>query len=64
MPHIQITLLQGRTPEQKRKIVERITQTMVEEAGTAREGVSVAFVEVSQADYASAGVLVLDKNKK
>ena len=63
MPHVQITLLQGRTPEQKRKIVERITQVMVEEAGTRKEGVTVSFIEVSQADYASAGVLVLDRPK-
>lgn len=64
MPHIQITLLEGRTPEQKRKIVERITNTMVEEAGTNREGVVITFVEVSSADYASAGTLVLDRQKK
>jgi len=63
MPHIQITMLEGRTPEQKRKIVERITNTMVEETGTAREGVSVAFVEVSQASFARGGVLVLDRDK-
>jgi 4-oxalocrotonate tautomerase len=64
MPHIQITLLEGRTPEQKRRIVERITNVLVEEAGTKAEGVSVAFLEVSPADYASAGVLVLDRQKK
>ena len=64
MPHDQITMLEGRTPEQKRRIVERITDTLVEEAGTSREGVSVAFLEVSPADFASAGVLVLDRQKK
>ena len=64
MPHIQITLLEGRTPEQKRRIVERITNVLVEEAGTQAESVSLAFVEVSPADYARAGVLVLDKQKK
>ena len=63
MPHIEITLLEGRTPEQKRRIVKRITETLVEEAGTTPEGVSVAFVEVSPADFARAGVLMLDKNK-
>ena len=63
MPHIQITLLEGRTPEQKRQIVERITETMVEVAGTTREAVSVAFIEVSPADFARAGVLALDKGK-
>ncbi len=64
MPHIQITMLEGRTPEQKRKIAERITTTMVEETGTAREGVSVAFVEVSKASFARGGVLVLDRDAK
>ncbi|HWP84153.1 MAG TPA: 2-hydroxymuconate tautomerase [Terriglobia bacterium] len=63
MPHIQITLLEGRTPEQKRRIVERLTQVMVEESGTKKESVTVSFLEVSQADYASGGVLVLDRNK-
>ncbi len=64
MPHVQITLLEGRTPEQKRKIVERVTETMVEEAGTLREGVSVVFVEVSTASFARGGVLALDKQQK
>ncbi|MGH9786898.1 MAG: 2-hydroxymuconate tautomerase [Terriglobia bacterium] len=63
MPHIQITMLEGRSPEQKRKVAERITQTMVEEIGTTREAVTVAFVEVSPANYAAAGVLVLDRKK-
>ena len=63
MPHIQITMLEGRTPEQKRKVAERITQLMVEEIGTTREAVTVAFVEVSPASIARAGVLMLDRQK-
>ena len=63
MPHVQITLLEGRTPEQKRKIVERVTATLVEEAGTSREHVTVAFVEVTSASYAIGGMLVLDRQK-
>ena len=61
MPHIQITLLEGRTPEQKRKVVERITTTMVEEIGTKREAVTVTFLDVPPSNYASGGVLVLDR---
>ena len=61
MPCIQITLLQGRSPEQKRKVAERVTQVVAEELGTKKEGVVITFLEVSQADYASGGVLVLDK---
>ena len=63
MPHIQITMLEGRSPEQKRKVAERVTQAVVEEIGTAREAVTIAFVEVSPANYAQAGVLVLDRKK-
>ena len=33
MPLVQVTMLQGRTADQKRKIAERITDLMVEEAG-------------------------------
>ncbi len=63
MPLIQVTLLEGRTPEQKRKIVERITTTMVEEIGTKREAVTVTFVDVPPTNYATGGVLVLDRGK-
>ena len=63
MPSVQITMLQGRTPEQKRKVAEKVTQVLVEELGTKKEAVVVTFLEVSQADYASGGVLALDKSK-
>ncbi len=61
MPAIQITLLQGRSIEQKRRIARRVTDVMVEEAGTKAEAVVITFVEVSQESYASGGVLVADK---
>ena len=61
MPLIQITMLQGRTADQKRKIAQRITDTMVEEAGARREAIIVAFLEVSKESYASGGVLLVDK---
>lgn len=61
MPVVQVTLLQGRSAEQKRKLASRITDAMVEEAGARREGVVVTFVEVSRESYASGGVLMADK---
>jgi len=63
MPMIQITMLAGRTADQKRKIVKRITDVMVEEAGARREGIVVAFHEVSKESYASGGELMIDKSK-
>lgn len=61
MPVIQITLLKGRTIEQKRKVAQRVTDAIVEEAGAKRESVTVTFVEVSREDYASGGTLLADK---
>jgi 4-oxalocrotonate tautomerase family enzyme len=54
-------MIQGRTADQKRKIAQRITDTMVEEAGARREAVAVTFLEVSNESYASGGVLLVDK---
>jgi 4-oxalocrotonate tautomerase len=54
-------MLQGRTVDQKRKIAQRVTDAMVEEAGARREAVVVTFVEVSRESYASGGVLMADK---
>lgn len=63
MPLVQITLLTGRTTDQKRKLAQRITDAMVEEAGARREAIVVAFHEVSTESYASGGVLMADKGK-
>ncbi len=61
MPLVQITMLSGRTVEQKRIVAQRITDVMVEEAGAKREAVVVTFNEVSKESYASGGVLMADK---
>ncbi|MGO8983630.1 MAG: 2-hydroxymuconate tautomerase [Terriglobales bacterium] len=61
MPLVQVTMLQGRTADQKRKIASRITDAMVEEAGARREAIVVIFVELSKESYASGGVLMADK---
>ncbi len=61
---VQITMLQGRTADQKRKIAKRITDALVEEAGARREAIVMAFHEVSKESYASGGELIIDKTSK
>ncbi len=61
MPLVQITMLQGRTADQKRKIAKRITDVLVEEAGAKREGITIH--EVSSESYATGGELMVDKIK-
>ncbi len=64
MPHVQITMLEGRTTEQKRRVVERITLVLQEEIGTAPEGISIAMIEVPRDSYARGGVLMQDRQKQ
>ena len=61
MPLVQVTMLKGRTIEQKRKLAARITDAMVEEAKAAKDAVVVTFIEVTREDYAHAGILLADK---
>jgi 4-oxalocrotonate tautomerase len=63
MPLVQVTMLAGRSTDQKRKLAQRITDVMVEEAAARREAVVVTFNEVSKESYASGGILVADKGK-
>jgi 4-oxalocrotonate tautomerase len=63
MPLVQVTMLEGRTADQKRKLAQRITDAMVEEAGARREAIVVAFHEVSKESYASGRILMADKVK-
>ena len=63
MPIGQMTMLQRPTADQKRKIAQRITDAMVEEAGARREAIVVTFLEVSKESYASGGELMADKQK-
>jgi 4-oxalocrotonate tautomerase len=63
MPLVQVTMLTGRTADQKRKLAKRITDAMEEEAGARRDAIVVVFHEVSKESYASGGVLVTDKGK-
>jgi 4-oxalocrotonate tautomerase len=61
MPSIQIIMLKGRTTEQKRRLVARITDAIAEEAKTPKEGVVVTIIEVEREDYARGGVLMADR---
>jgi 4-oxalocrotonate tautomerase len=63
MPHVQITWVEGRTPEQKRKIAEKVTQTLIEEGRAKRENIHVSFHDVPATDYAEGGVLVVDQKR-
>ena len=61
MAHVQITLLDGRTTEQKRRAAKRITEVMQEELHVNPEKLTIAFVEVPRDSYARNGTLIYDR---
>lgn len=61
MPHIQVTLVEGRTTEQKRKAAKRVTEVVCEEFNCPPSAVSIAFVDVPKDSFAHGGTLVADK---
>ena len=61
MAHVQIAMLEGRTIEQKRRAVKRITDVMKEELNVNPEKLTIAFVEVPRHNYARNGTLISDR---
>jgi 4-oxalocrotonate tautomerase len=61
MAHVQITLLEGRSIEQKRRAVKRITDALEDELKVKPEKLTIAFVEVPRHSYARDGVLIADR---
>ena len=55
MPIIQVNMLEGRTTEQKRKLVSGITTAVIDALGVHSEQVRVMIHEMSKDDYAIGG---------
>jgi len=60
MPIIRIDIIEGRTLEQKRKIVQEITQTMVQVAGAKPEDVRIIIIDHPMENLATGGGLLSD----
>jgi 4-oxalocrotonate tautomerase len=56
MPFVEVTLIAGRTKEQKRKLFEAITAAVVEHADVKPEAVRVVLREVPAEHWAVGGV--------
>ena len=60
MPFAQIHILEGRTEEQKRAVIEKVTQALVEAVGAPKENVRVWIHDVPKANWGIAGVTAKD----
>ena len=56
MPFIQVTMLEGRTVEQKHALMAALTQAAVDSIGAKPESIRVALYEVNGDEWSTAGV--------
>lgn len=61
MPIVQIELLEGRTYEQKKAMVEKITEVLMETVGAKRESISIIIRDMEKENYAHAGQLASER---
>jgi 4-oxalocrotonate tautomerase len=61
MPFVQVDMLEGRTLEQKREMVKKITEAITQTANCPAEAVSIVVREVPKQNIAKAGILMSDK---
>lgn len=64
MPFITIKLLEGRTQEQKRKLMEGITHLCMETIDVPKEKVFIFFEDLKKDSYAPQGEFVSDREAK
>ena len=57
MPTYHVEMLEGRTLEQKKKLVEEITRVSVEVLGGSADAVHVIVTEVKRENWATGGKL-------
>jgi 4-oxalocrotonate tautomerase len=63
MPIIQVHLLEGRSGEQKKKLVSEMTGAVCSSLDVVPEQVRIILSEMSPEDYSVGGTLFSDKKK-
>jgi 4-oxalocrotonate tautomerase len=63
MPTIRVELMEGRTPEQKKNLVQALTQAVVQTLGGSSESVDVLLYDIKRSDWATGGMLWSEKKK-
>ncbi|SDM51909.1 2-hydroxymuconate tautomerase [Sediminibacillus halophilus] len=61
MPYVTVKMLEGRNDEQKKALVEKVTEAVVETTGASKDKVAVFIEEMSKNDYAVGGKRLSDE---
>jgi 4-oxalocrotonate tautomerase len=60
MPFAQIYMLEGRTEEQKRAVIEKVTEALREAVGAPKETIRVWIHDMPKTNWGIAGVTAKD----
>jgi 4-oxalocrotonate tautomerase len=60
MPFAQVYLIEGRTEDQKRAVIEKVSQALVQALGAPMENVRVWITEVPKTQWGIAGKTAKD----
>lgn len=60
MPFAQIFMIEGRTEDQKRAVVEKVSQALIDAVGAPKEAVRVWIQEVPKTNWGIAGQTAKD----
>lgn len=61
MPYVTVKMLSGRTVEQKRALIEKVTEAVSETTNAPKENITVFIEEMDATHYGQAGVMHADK---
>jgi 4-oxalocrotonate tautomerase len=60
MPFVHIHLIQGRNADDKRRVIEKVTDALVEALNAPRESVRISILDVPSENWGIAGVPAKD----
>lgn len=62
MPLLQVSIIEGRTPEQKEMLIKRLTDTVTETLSVKPESVRITIQEMPKAHWGIAGQSVAKRD--
>lgn len=60
MPYVTVKMLEGRTDEQKKALIEKVTEAVSETTGASKEKVVVFIEDIDKSHYGVGGKRLID----
>ncbi|WP_117168387.1 2-hydroxymuconate tautomerase [Paraliobacillus sediminis] len=60
MPYVTVKMLEGRTDEQKKALIEKVTEAVSETTGASKEKVIVFIEDIDKSQYGVGGKRLID----